>query len=135
MHVNIKTYHKKFSVEAFKPVLCKITTNIKHKPKKLPFVKKNPVDENCAAWIISRYMRICEKAKLKLKLSRHRFYRIWWIIACTRFFFHPSPSLILFAMLLPSFCFMRGSRRGYVMDDKKMKINCNLAFASCRGWW
>lgn len=47
-HVNIKTYYVTFSVDAFKPLLCKITTNAMNKPKKLFFCKKNPVDEKCA---------------------------------------------------------------------------------------
>lgn len=39
-HVNIKTYYVTFSVDAFKPLLCKITTNAMNKPKKLFFCKK-----------------------------------------------------------------------------------------------
>lgn len=59
VHVFIKTYH----VTYLKPVLC--TTNTKNNPKKL--CKRNPVDKKCAARIISRYMRICEKGSLKME--------------------------------------------------------------------
>lgn len=92
-HVNIKTYYVTFSVDAFKPLLCKITTNAMNKSKKLFFCKKK-IPWMKSARIISRYMRICEKAEIKLKLSRHRFYQIWWIIACPRIFL-PSISYCL----------------------------------------
>lgn len=61
VHVFIKTYH----VTYLKPVLCTITTNTKNNPKKLCI--KNPVNKKCAARIISRYMRICEKGSLKME--------------------------------------------------------------------